>query len=126
MTDAAVTVRDVAKRFGEVSALDGIEFDVPRGTVFGLLGRDGSGKTTMVRVLTTIIRPDRGEANVLGLDVVQDADAARLNVGLAGQAAAVDENFTGAENLRLIGRWAQMPPRDVPARTDEHRRSPWR
>ncbi len=55
MTDAAVTVRGVAKRFGEVSALNGIDFDVPQGSVFGLLGPNGSGKTTMVRVLTTII-----------------------------------------------------------------------
>jgi ABC-2 type transport system ATP-binding protein len=116
MTDAAVTVLDLVKRFGEVTALNGIEFEVPTGTVFGLLGPNGSGKTTMVRVLTTIIRPDRGEAKVLGLDVVRHADVVRLNVGLAGQAAAVDANLTGAENLRLIGRLAQMPTREVPAR----------
>jgi daunorubicin resistance ABC transporter ATP-binding subunit len=87
--------------------------------VFGLLGPNGAGKTTAVRVLTTIIVPDRGTARVLGYDVVRDSDLVRLNIGLAGQSAAVDINLTGAENLRLIGRLAQMSPSDIPSRTGE-------
>jgi ABC-2 type transport system ATP-binding protein len=119
MTAAAVKVTGLTKRFGQVTALDGIDFEVPAGTVFGLLGPNGSGKTTAVRVLTTVIPPDGGEAQVLGHDVVRHADTVRLNIGLAGQAAAVDENLTGAENLKLIGRLAQMPPREIPARGRE-------
>jgi ABC-2 type transport system ATP-binding protein len=119
MTAAAVTVTGLTKRFGRVTALAGIDFEVPPGTVFGLLGPNGSGKTTAVRVLTTVIPPDHGEAQVLGYDVVRQADTVRLNIGLAGQAAAVDENLTGAENLKLIGRLAQLPPREVPGRGRE-------
>ncbi len=116
MADPAVDVTGLAKRFGQVMALDGIDFEVPAGTVFGLLGPNGAGKTTAVRVLTTIIAPDRGSARVLGYDVVREADVVRLNIGLAGQSAAVDTNLTGAENLRLIGRLAQMPRSEILSR----------
>ncbi|HYS39144.1 MAG TPA: ATP-binding cassette domain-containing protein [Pseudonocardiaceae bacterium] len=119
MADVAVRVQDLVKRFGQVVALDGIDFEVPFATVFGLLGPNGAGKTTAVRVLTTIIAPDRGRAEVLGHDVVREADAVRLSIGLAGQSAAVDETLTGRENLRLIGRLAQMPSRRIAPRTDE-------
>src|SRR6266496_5439116 len=108
MADPAVEVTDLVKRFGQVTALDGIDFEVPIGTVFGLLGPNGAGKTTAVRILTTIIAPDRGSARVLGYDVVRDSGTVRLNIGLAGQSAAVDTNLTGTENLRLIGRLAHM------------------
>ena len=118
MGDVAIRVEDLAKRFGPVVALDGVDFEVPAATIFGLLGPNGAGKTTAVRVLTTIIPPDRGRAEVLGHDVVRDADAVRLRIGLAGQSAAVDENLTGRENLRLIGRLAQMPGRLIAARVD--------
>src|SRR6266496_5463957 len=119
MADPAVEVTDLVKRFGQVLALDGIDFEVPIGTVFGLLGPNGAGKTTAVRVLTTIIAPDRGTARVLGYDVAREAGIVRLNIGLAGQSAAVDTNLTGAENLRLIGRLAQMSSSEVSSRTGE-------
>jgi ABC-2 type transport system ATP-binding protein len=119
MANAAVEVTGLAKRFGRVLALDGIDLEVPAGTVFGLLGPNGAGKTTAVRVLTTIIAPDRGSARVLGFDVVREADIVRLNIGLAGQSAAVDVNLTGAENLRLIGRLAQLPSAEVTSRAAE-------
>jgi daunorubicin resistance ABC transporter ATP-binding subunit len=109
MNDPAILVEGLTKRFGSVVALDGVDFDVPAGTVFGLLGPNGAGKTTAVRVLTTILRPDRGRAEVLGLDVVRNAAAVRFRIGLAGQYAAVDPNLTGRENLRLIGWLAQLP-----------------
>src|SRR6266498_2292970 len=95
-------------------ALDGIDFTVPSGSVFGLLGPNGAGKTTAIRILTTILRPDGGRAEVLGIDVVRDPVAVRYRIGLAGQYAAVDTNLTGQENLRLIGRLAQMPSRERP------------
>src|SRR5881409_1482418 len=109
MTETAILVEGLAKRFGEVVALDGIDFEVPAGTVFGLLGPNGAGKTTAVRVLSTILPPDGGRAEVLGHDVVRDAEAVRYRIGLAGQYAAVDPNLTGRENLRLIGILGQMP-----------------
>jgi ABC-2 type transport system ATP-binding protein len=119
VNEPAITLEGVAKRFGDVVALDGIDLAVPAGTVFGLLGPNGAGKTTAVRVLTTIIRPDRGRATVLGHDVVRDAQAVRASIGLAGQYAAVDENLTGRENLRLIGRLAHLPSPHARARADE-------
>ncbi len=88
----------------EVHALDGVSFRVEEGTVFGLLGPNGSGKTTAVRVLTTILKPDSGEARVLGHDVAKKAGLVRSLIGLAGQYAAVDENLTGKENLQMVGK----------------------
>jgi ABC-type multidrug transport system ATPase subunit len=119
MTDSAILVEGLAKRFGDVVALDGIDFTVPAGTVFGLLGPNGAGKTTAIRILTTILPPDRGRAEVLGLDVVRQADEVRQRIGLAGQYAAVDPNLTGGENLRLTGRLAQLPSADARLRADE-------
>ena len=116
MTDTAIRVEGLFKRFAKVVALDGIDFEVPAGTVFGLLGPNGAGKTTAVRVLATIIRPDGGRAQVMGYDVVHQAAAVRFQIGLAGQNAAVDANLTGRENLRLIGTLAQMPRRDIAPR----------
>jgi ABC-2 type transport system ATP-binding protein len=109
MPDSAIAVEGLQKCFGDVVALDGIDFEVPPATVFGLLGPNGAGKTTAVRVLTTILRPDAGKATVLGLDVANEAERVRARIGLAGQFAAVDGNLTGRENLRLIGRLTHLP-----------------
>src|SRR5215208_284063 len=110
MTEPAIVVDDLGKNFGEVQALAGVSFEVPRGTVLGLLGPNGAGKTTVVRILTTLLPATRGSATVLGLDVDRDAPTIRANIGLAGQYAAVDENLTGRENLRLVGRLTHLPP----------------
>jgi daunorubicin resistance ABC transporter ATP-binding subunit len=119
MSDTAILVEGLAKRFGDVVALDGVDFQVPAGTVFGLLGPNGAGKTTAIRILATILRPDGGRATVLGRDVVQDPDGVRYRIGLAGQYAAVDPNLTGRENLRLTGSLAQLPRHEVKSRADE-------
>jgi ABC-2 type transport system ATP-binding protein len=100
----AIEVSGLAKSFGDVRALDGIDLEVPEGTVLGVLGPNGAGKTTAVRILTTLLQPDAGTARVVGLDVVDDAAELRSKIGLAGQYAAVDENLTGAENLVMVGR----------------------
>jgi daunorubicin resistance ABC transporter ATP-binding subunit len=119
MTEPAILVEGLRKRFGDVEALAGIDFAVPPGTVLGLLGPNGAGKTTAVRVLTTTLPPDSGTAKVLGLDVVHHADEVRTRIGLAGQYAAVDDNLTGRENLRLIGRLTHLPRRAIGPRGDE-------
>ena len=119
MTETAILVEGLTKRFGEVVALGGIDFAVPRGTIFGLLGPNGAGKTTAVRVLATVIAPDGGRAEVLGHDVRREAEAVRYRIGLAGQNAAVDPNLTGRENLRLIGRLTQLRREDIEGRAAE-------
>jgi ABC-2 type transport system ATP-binding protein len=116
---SAIVVKDLVKRYGEVTALGGVDFEVPEGTVFGLLGPNGAGKTTAVRVLATVLVPDEGTAHVLGHDVVRDARRVRPLIGLAGQYAAVDPNLTGQENLRLIGKLAHLPRPVINGRGDE-------
>ncbi len=118
----AIDVDNLQKTFKgklPVRALDGISFGVGEGTVFGLLGPNGSGKTTAVRILTTILRPDGGTARVLGHDVAKEADRVRSLIGLAGQYAAVDENLTGRENLVMVGRLNHLPGSFVTGRTKE-------
>ncbi len=100
----AIVVEGLIKTYGDVRALDGIDLNVPEGTVTALLGPNGAGKTTMVRVLTTLIVPDEGNAHVAGFDVVADAAALRSHIGASGQYAAVDEYLTGFENLEMVGR----------------------
>jgi ABC-type multidrug transport system ATPase subunit len=94
-SSTAIELRDLRKRFGDVSAFDGLELDVPAGLVFGLLGPNGAGKTTLVRILATLLEPTSGEARVHGHDVVRESLAARRRIGLAGQFAAVDAELTG-------------------------------
>jgi ABC-2 type transport system ATP-binding protein len=103
-SEPAISVTGLVKSFGDVRALDGVDLQVPPGSVLGLLGPNGAGKTTAVRVLTTLLRPDAGTVLVTGLDVVRDAVELRSRIGLAGQYAAVDENLTGLENLVMVGR----------------------
>ena len=87
-----------------VRALDGLDLEVPQGTVTALLGPNGAGKTTTVKVLTTLIQPDSGRAVIDGVDVLDDPQSIRRMIGASGQYAAVDENLTGLENLMMVGR----------------------
>ncbi len=98
----AITCCGIYKSFGETVVLDGVDLTVSAGTVFALLGPNGAGKTTMVRILSTLIAPDAGTALVEGHDVVGDPEAVRAAIGVTGQFSAVDELFTGWENLRLM------------------------
>jgi ABC-2 type transport system ATP-binding protein len=115
----AVLVEGLGKSYGPTKALDGIDLNIPQGTVFGLLGPNGAGKTTAVRILTTLLKPDRGRAEVLGHEVVRDAARLRTQIGLTGQFAAVDGLLTGRENLRLVGELYHMPRRQILSRADE-------
>jgi ABC-2 type transport system ATP-binding protein len=119
MPDPSIEVHDLHKRYGDVVALDGIDLAVAPATVFGLLGPNGAGKTTAVRVLTTTLKPDQGSASVLGVDVCADPAAVRARIGLAGQYAAVDENLTGRENLRMVSQLTHVPRRVYQRRVDE-------
>lgn len=101
--DAAIWAEGIKKHFGSIRALDGIDLEVARGTTLGLLGPNGSGKTTFVRVLATLTHPDSGRAFVEGHDVVHDATRVRRLIGLAGQFSAVDDHLTGFENIVMAG-----------------------
>jgi oleandomycin transport system ATP-binding protein len=114
--DHAIWAEGLVKRFGETTALDGVDLGVRTGTVLGLLGPNGAGKTTAVRVLSTLLTPDAGHARVGGYDVVRDAHQVRQLIGLTGQYAAVDEMLTGTENLLLIGRLLGHPKRQAKQR----------
>ncbi|MGF1663998.1 MAG: ATP-binding cassette domain-containing protein [Kineosporiaceae bacterium] len=98
-----IVAEGLARSFGSTTALDGVDLDVPAGSVLGLLGPNGAGKTTAVRILSTLLAADRGRAWVAGHDVAADPHSVRASIGLTGQYAAIDENLTGSENLGMIG-----------------------
>ena len=104
MGKLAIETRGLKKSFGKTHAVAGVDLAVSAGGVYGVLGPNGAGKTTTIRMLATLLRPDAGEAQVLGYDVVRDARAVRSRVGLTGQFASVDEDLTGVENLLLLAR----------------------
>src|SRR5947208_2117933 len=101
---AAIEVERLVKLYHDVHALDGLDLEVPEGTVLGLLGPNGAGKTTCVRILATLLKPDRGLATIAGIDLLRHPQQVRRIIGLSGQYAAVDEYLTGQENLEMIGR----------------------
>jgi ABC-2 type transport system ATP-binding protein len=115
----AIEAVDLVKRFGDNTAVDGVTFTVPPGTVLGLLGPNGAGKTTTVRMMTTLTEPTSGTARVAGYDVRTQPDLVRRNMGLTGQVATVDELLTGRENLRMIGALYGIARRDLAALSDQ-------
>ncbi|MFJ4329790.1 MULTISPECIES: ATP-binding cassette domain-containing protein [unclassified Streptomyces] len=119
MADTAITVEGARKRYGSKNALDGLDLTVARGTVHGVLGPNGAGKTTLVRILSTLLRPDAGRIQVAGHDVVAEAYAVRLRIGLLGQHAALDEELGGRQNLEMFGRLHHLGARRARARADE-------
>ncbi len=116
---AIIETTALAKSFGDIQALCGVDLEVEQGTVYGLLGPNGAGKTTTVRILTTLITPTAGSARVAGFDVVADAERLRAAIGLAGQYAAVDEILTGFENLEMVGRLYGLPPSEARRRASD-------
>jgi oleandomycin transport system ATP-binding protein len=119
MRQPAILAEGLVKTFGDVRALDGVDFAAPEGTVLGLLGPNGAGKTTAIRVLSTLMTPDSGRAVVGGHDTVEQPGEVRRLIGLTGQYAAVDELLSGTENLYMIGRLLGMPKSDAKARAKE-------
>jgi len=100
----AIRVRGLTKSYGRLSVLSGVDFDVARGSIFALLGSNGAGKTTVVRILSTLLKADAGTARVVGFEVATQAAEVRESISLTGQFAAVDEILTGRENLVLVAR----------------------
>ncbi|GAA1185956.1 ATP-binding cassette domain-containing protein [Pseudonocardia alaniniphila] len=117
--ESVIQVEGLVKKFGGTAALAGVDLVARRGAVLGLLGPNGSGKTTTVRVLSTLLRPDGGRASVLGHDVVAQPAAVRRQIGLTGQYAAVDEALSGTDNLVLVARLLDLPRRTARARAAE-------
>ncbi|GGR69965.1 daunorubicin resistance protein DrrA family ABC transporter ATP-binding protein [Streptomyces aureoverticillatus] len=115
----AIYAEGLVKTFGDVRALDGVDLDVPEGTVLGLLGPNGAGKTTAVRCLTTLLTPDSGRAFVAGIDVLKHPNEVRRSIGLSGQFAAVDEYLTGRENLQMVGQLYEMRAKEAKIRAGE-------
>jgi ABC-2 type transport system ATP-binding protein len=103
-TDAAIRVKGLQKSYKDLHVLRGVDFDVATGSIFALLGSNGAGKTTIVRILSTLLKADAGTASVNGFDVATQAPDVRESISLTGQFAAVDEILTGRENLVLVAR----------------------
>jgi ABC-2 type transport system ATP-binding protein len=117
--DAGIFAEGLGRRYDDLWALRDVDLDVPQGSVLGLLGHNGAGKTTAVRILTTLLHPTEGRAMVAGHDVVADAATVRTKVGLAGQQATVDGLLTARANLEMVGRLYHLPRAVVRARAEE-------
>ncbi len=112
----AIQVSGLRKSYGELLVLDGIDLEVPAGTVFALLGPNGAGKTTAVHILTTLLTPDAGEVAVGGHDLRTDPEGIRSQIGVTGQFSAVDDLLTGEENLRLMAALHHLGRKEGPRR----------
>jgi len=119
MTDElAIEASGLVKSFGKARVLDGLDLRVRRGSVYALLGENGAGKTTTVRILSTLSRPDGGQVRVAGFDVIRDRHEVRRAISLTGQYAALDEQQTGMENLRMMGRLSRLSRSAARSRAD--------
>ncbi|MDW3215626.1 MAG: ATP-binding cassette domain-containing protein [Ilumatobacteraceae bacterium] len=115
----SIVANDLTKRFGQRTVVDGLSFEVRPGEIFGVLGRNGSGKSTTVRMLTTLLAPSSGSATVAGFDVVAQPRRVRSSIGVTLQDATVDPNMTGRQHLRLVGRLLGNRSAAVGRRSDE-------
>jgi ABC-2 type transport system ATP-binding protein len=114
MQNQAIQVKGLQKSYKELHVLKGVDFEVEKGCIFALLGSNGAGKTTIIKILTTLLKQDRGTATVNGFDVAAKPDDVRQSISLTGQFAAVDEILTGRENLIMIARLRHLQhPRPV-------------
>ena len=116
---SGVSTDNIVKTFGDTTALGGVSLEVRAGSVLGLLGHNGAGKTTMLRILTTLTRPTSGRAFVAGIDVLANPAAVREKIGVAGQAATVDGLLGVRANLEMVGRLYHLPAKEARRRADE-------
>ena len=119
LNENIVSVKGLRKSFKNLTVLDGIDFNIKKGTILALLGPNGAGKTTTIHILSTLLLPDNGIARISGFDVVKEVDKVRGLIGLTGQYAALDEYLTGRENLQMIGRLYRLSHQDIKQRTEE-------
>ncbi|HUI87640.1 MAG TPA: ATP-binding cassette domain-containing protein [Anaerolineales bacterium] len=114
MQNNSIHVKELRKSYQQLHILKGVDFEVEKGSIFALLGSNGAGKTTIIKILTTLLKQDGGRATVNGFDVAAEPDQVRQSIGLTGQFAAVDEVLTGRENLLMIARLRHLKnPRQV-------------
>jgi ABC-2 type transport system ATP-binding protein len=118
-TSAGVTAQGLSKRYGDLWALRGLDLEVPAGSILGLLGHNGAGKTTAIRILTTLSQPTEGSATVAGIDVVGNPLAVRERIGVAAQQATVDGLMSAHKNLVMVGRLHHLSKQEATARADE-------
>jgi ABC-2 type transport system ATP-binding protein len=119
MARTMILAEGLHKHFGKTHALRGLDVDASEGMILAMLGPNGAGKTTAVRILTTLTRPDAGRAEVAGIDVARHPGLVRKQIGVAGQAASLDELLTGRENLAMVGRLYRLDAADASRRADE-------
>ncbi len=117
--ESIISIKNLSKSFKEVKVLEGINLEVEKGTMLALLGPNGAGKTTTVRILSTLLKPDGGTVTVAGVDIMQNPNGVRSNIGLTGQYAAVDEFLTARENLLMMGRLYHLGKADAKRRGEE-------
>jgi len=115
---AAIETTQLERRFGDLTAVAGVDLEVAEGEIYAFLGPNGAGKTTTVRMLTTLLRPTGGSATVAGADVIADPDGVRRSIGVALQEAALDPLMTGAELMRLQATLHAMPRAEVRSRSE--------
>ncbi|MBL4294404.1 ABC transporter ATP-binding protein [Vibrio fluvialis] len=119
MSDLAIHAQNVMKKFGDFTAIEGINLSVPKGSIYGFLGPNGCGKSTTIRVLTGLLSPTEGQVNVLGLDIPRQSEALRLKIGYMTQKFSLYDDLSVQENLQFIGRIFGMNRKELNARADE-------
>src|SRR5512135_169615 len=119
MSGYAVETKDITKKFGPLTAVDGINITVGNGEFFGFLGPNGAGKSTLIRMLTTVLKPTSGTAIVAGYDITEDPGQVRRSIGVVPQAMSSDLDLTCRENMDIYGRFYEVPKKLRHERTDE-------
>jgi ABC-2 type transport system ATP-binding protein len=119
MTEAAIRARGLSRRFGEVIAVDRVDLDIPEGEIYGFLGPNGSGKTTMIRMLCGLLTPSAGEVSVLGLSIPEQAEALRRRIGYMTQKFSLYDDLSVAENMQFMARIFGLGRRESKRRIEE-------
>jgi ABC-2 type transport system ATP-binding protein len=119
MTEMMITASGLKKSYNATTVLNGIDLQIPKGTVFALLGPNGAGKTTLVQILSTLLKPEVGQATIAGYDLLREPEKVRSVISLTGQFSAVDDLLTGEENMLMMGRLYHLSRADTRRRTAE-------
>ena len=115
----AVEAKNLVKTFGDNRAVDGINLSIPTGSIYGVLGSNGAGKTTVINMLATLSKPDSGNIKIFGYDIAKNTQIVRQLIGLTGQYASIDENLTAMENLKIFGRLHGFSRKEAKRKAEE-------